>query len=144
LSVCPSFRPSVCLSQCPSVRPSLHLSVCLSIRPSVCLLSVRLSVRPSVCLSSQNLSLGRRRPKKEEFFVQIAGRMKEPPTFVPRERPLQQARTGRGIHGLPKVSPWPAMPNPYTPCGRLLPPWIPLPVRACPYSMVEGGVLPSD
>jgi hypothetical protein len=29
-----------------------------------------------------------------------------------------QARTGRGIHGLPKVSPRPAMPNPYTPCGR--------------------------
>jgi hypothetical protein len=60
-----------------------------------------------------------------------------------------QARTGRGIHGLPKVSPWPAMPNPSTPygqatqpfggwpapagraaCGHLLPPWILLPVRA--------------
>jgi hypothetical protein len=25
-----------------------------------------------------------------------------------------QARTGRGIHGLPKVSTGPAMPNPYT------------------------------
>jgi hypothetical protein len=41
-----------------------------------------------------------------------------------------QARTRRGIHGLPKVSCGPAMPNPYIPCGRaacgcLLPPWIP-------------------
>jgi hypothetical protein len=47
-----------------------------------------------------------------------------------------QARTGRGIHGLPKVSCGPALPDPYTPCGRLgggrlLPPWIPLPARAC-------------
>jgi hypothetical protein len=33
----------------------------------------------------------------------------------------RQARTGRGIHGLPKVSPGPAMPNPYTPCGRVTP-----------------------
>jgi hypothetical protein len=32
-----------------------------------------------------------------------------------------QARTGRGIHELPKVSPGPAMPNPYTPCGRATP-----------------------
>jgi hypothetical protein len=64
------------------------------------------------------------------------------------KKPGSQARTGRGIHGLPKVSPQPAMPDPYTPCGRatpqtavrpagraacgrLLPPWIPLPVRAC-------------
>jgi hypothetical protein len=27
-----------------------------------------------------------------------------------------QARTGRGIHGLPKVLPGPAKPDPYTPC----------------------------
>jgi hypothetical protein len=27
-----------------------------------------------------------------------------------------QARTGRGIHGLPKVSPGPAMPDPSSPC----------------------------
>jgi hypothetical protein len=71
-----------------------------------------------------------------------------------RQRPdlasgTNQARTGRGIHGLPKVSCGPAMPDPYTPCkqatpqmfggglparraacGRLLPPWIPLPVWA--------------
>jgi hypothetical protein len=66
----------------------------------------------------------------------------------------QQARTGRGIHGLPKVSCGPTMPDPYMPCGRatpqmalrpfgggpstgwaacgrLLPPWIPHAVRAC-------------
>jgi hypothetical protein len=30
----------------------------------------------------------------------------------------RQARTGRGIHGLPKVSYGPAMSNPNTPCGR--------------------------
>jgi hypothetical protein len=55
-----------------------------------------------------------------------------------------QARTERSIHGLPRVSCGPAMPNPYTPCGRatpqmagraacghLLSHWIPLPVRAC-------------
>jgi hypothetical protein len=52
-----------------------------------------------------------------------------------------QARTGRGIHGLPKVLTGPALPDPYgrfgggPPAGRaaygsLLPPWIPLPVRA--------------
>jgi hypothetical protein len=29
-----------------------------------------------------------------------------------------QARTGRGMHGLPKVSWGPAMPNLYTPCER--------------------------
>jgi hypothetical protein len=29
-----------------------------------------------------------------------------------------QARIARGIHGLPKVSPWPAMPDPSMPCGR--------------------------
>jgi hypothetical protein len=32
-----------------------------------------------------------------------------------------QARTGRGIHGLPKVLCGPAMPDPYTPCGRATP-----------------------
>jgi hypothetical protein len=32
-----------------------------------------------------------------------------------------QARTGRGIHGLPKVSCGPAQPNLYTPCGRATP-----------------------
>jgi hypothetical protein len=34
----------------------------------------------------------------------------------------RQALTGRDIHGLPKVSPGPAMPDPYTPCGRAIPP----------------------
>jgi hypothetical protein len=33
----------------------------------------------------------------------------------------EQARTGRGIHGLPKVSPRPAMPIPYTPQTALRP-----------------------
>jgi hypothetical protein len=32
-----------------------------------------------------------------------------------------QARTARGIHGLPKVSPGPAMPNSFKPCGRATP-----------------------
>jgi hypothetical protein len=32
-----------------------------------------------------------------------------------------QACTGRGIHGLPKVPPGLAMPNSYTPCGRVTP-----------------------
>jgi hypothetical protein len=32
-----------------------------------------------------------------------------------------QARMARGIHGLPKVSPGPALPNPSTPCGRATP-----------------------
>jgi hypothetical protein len=31
------------------------------------------------------------------------------------------ACTGKHIHGLPKVSYGPAMPNPYTPCGRATP-----------------------
>jgi hypothetical protein len=35
----------------------------------------------------------------------------------PSYYPLGQARTGRGIHGLPKVSPSPAMPKHYMPCG---------------------------
>jgi hypothetical protein len=34
---------------------------------------------------------------------------------------MAQARTGRGIHRLPKVSPRPAQPDPYTPCGRATP-----------------------
>jgi hypothetical protein len=57
---------------------------------------------------------------------------------LPCARGLVQARTGRGIHGLPKVSCGFAMPDPYTPCSpparraacdRLLPNWIPLAVR---------------
>jgi hypothetical protein len=32
-----------------------------------------------------------------------------------------QARTGRGIHGLPKVSRGPAKPDPYALCGRATP-----------------------
>jgi hypothetical protein len=28
---------------------------------------------------------------------------------------------GRGIHGIPKVSPGPAMPDNYTPCGQATP-----------------------
>jgi hypothetical protein len=36
-------------------------------------------------------------------------------------RGSHQARMGRGIHGLPKVSCGPAMPNPYTSCGRATP-----------------------
>ena len=83
--------------------------------------------------------------------------MSEKSTFCAKPRTnaktSKQARTGRGIHGLPKVSPRPAMPNPSTSCGRattqtalrpfggsparraggcLLPPRIPLPVRAWP------------
>ncbi len=50
LSVCPSVRPSVCLSVCPCVCLSVRVSVCLSVCPCVCL-SVRPSVRVSVCLS---------------------------------------------------------------------------------------------
>jgi hypothetical protein len=54
---------------------------------------------------------------------------------------------GWGIHGWTKVSCGPAMPDPYTPtgraaCGRLLPPWIPLIVRACQLPsahMARGG-----
>jgi hypothetical protein len=43
-----------------------------------------------------------------------------------------QARTGRGIHRLPKVSCGPAMPDPYTPCRRATPPkW--------PYGRLGGG-----
>jgi hypothetical protein len=34
---------------------------------------------------------------------------------------VRQARTRRGIHGLPKASAGPAMPDPYTPCGRATP-----------------------
>jgi hypothetical protein len=34
---------------------------------------------------------------------------------------LIQGRMGRSIHGLPKVSPGPAMPNPSMPCGRSTP-----------------------
>jgi hypothetical protein len=37
------------------------------------------------------------------------------------EHDAAQARTGRGIQGLPKVSYGPAMPDPYTPCGRVTP-----------------------
>jgi hypothetical protein len=38
------------------------------------------------------------------------------PPLIPR-----QARVARGIHGLPKVSSGPAMPNPSTPCWRATP-----------------------
>jgi hypothetical protein len=32
-----------------------------------------------------------------------------------------QARIARGIHGLPRVSPRPSMPDPSMPCGRATP-----------------------
>jgi hypothetical protein len=71
---------------------------------------------------------------------------------------MLQACMARGIYGLPKVSPGPAMPNPSTPfgrathetasrpfwggrpaaCGRLLPPWIP---HAFIDSLVAQGLL---
>jgi hypothetical protein len=38
-----------------------------------------------------------------------------------RRRGSHQGRTGRGIHGLPKVSTGPALPNPFTPCGWATP-----------------------
>jgi hypothetical protein len=44
----------------------------------------------------------------------------------------------RGGHGLPKVSPGPAMPYPSMPCGRLLPLWSPHAVRLCLYSPIVG------
>jgi hypothetical protein len=34
---------------------------------------------------------------------------------------LQYGRMARGGHGLPKVLPGPAMPHPFTPCGRATP-----------------------
>jgi hypothetical protein len=34
---------------------------------------------------------------------------------------IKQGRTGKGIHGLPKVSCGPAMPDPYMPCGWATP-----------------------
>jgi hypothetical protein len=34
---------------------------------------------------------------------------------------LDQTRVARGIHGLPKVSPGPVMPDPPMPCGRATP-----------------------
>jgi hypothetical protein len=49
-------------------------------------------------------------------------------------------RMARGGHGLSKVSLWPAMPYPFTPCGRITPetacslllfPWTPQAVRLC-------------
>jgi hypothetical protein len=58
-------------------------------------------------------------------------------SLSPLETPHATRPYGKGcIHGLPKVSPGPAKPNTYMPCGRagygrLLPPRIPLPVRAC-------------
>jgi hypothetical protein len=54
-----------------------------------------------------------------------------------------QARTGRGIHGLPKVSPGPAMPNPYTPCGRTTPETALRPFRGWPAHRA-GGLRPSS
>jgi hypothetical protein len=39
----------------------------------------------------------------------------------PNVQGWNQARMARGIHGLPKVSPGPAMPNPPMPCGRATP-----------------------
>jgi hypothetical protein len=53
-------------------------------------------------------------------FVLLSFLGRSAPSGVSLASPLgfRQARTGRGIHGLPKVSCRPAMPNPYTPCGR--------------------------
>jgi hypothetical protein len=59
----------------------------------------------------------------------------------------------RGIHGLPEGSPGPAQPNPFTPCGpvasgrwrspcgRLLPPWIPHAIRIWQRMHRWGGKL---
>jgi hypothetical protein len=43
---------------------------------------------------------------------------------------------GRGIHGLPKVSPGPAKPDLSTPCGRATP--------KRPYGCLGGGLRPSS
>jgi hypothetical protein len=43
------------------------------------------------------------------------------PFWPPFGARLFQARMATGIHGLPKVSPRPAMPDPSTPCGRATP-----------------------
>ena len=39
----------------------------------------------------------------------------------PPEYPMKQAHMAKGIHGLPKISPVPTMPNPSMPCGRANP-----------------------
>jgi hypothetical protein len=65
----------------------------------------------SICLKSKSVN-------EEMYGVQketvIMGRLDiENDEGIP-----WQARTGRGIHGLPRVSYGPAMPYPYMPCGR--------------------------
>jgi hypothetical protein len=63
-----------------------------------------------------------------------------PPNYYPFSVSLimefTQARTGRGIHGLPKVSYGPAMPDPYMPCGRATP--------QTPLRPFGGGLRPSS
>jgi hypothetical protein len=54
-----------------------------------------------------------------------------------------QARTGRGIHGLPKVSPSPVKPNPYTPCGQSTPQTALRPFEGWP-ACRAGGLRPSS
>ena len=58
-------------------------------------------------------------------------------------KPFCQARTGRGIHGLPKVSCGPAMPDPYTPCGRATPQTALRPFGGWP-ARRAGGLRPSS
>jgi hypothetical protein len=56
---------------------------------------------------------------------------------------LLQARMARSIHGLPKVSPGPTMPNPSTPCGRATPKTASWPFLGLPARRV-GGLRPSS
>jgi hypothetical protein len=49
-----------------------------------------------------------------------------------------QARMARGIYGVPKVSPGPALPNSSTPCGQTTPETVLWPFRGWPAQRVGG------
>jgi hypothetical protein len=68
--------------------------------------------------------------------VRVVGVVEEKP--LPRRLPPLHGRMGRGGHGLPKVLPGPAMPDPSTPCGRATPKTALWPFQGWPTCKVGG------
>jgi hypothetical protein len=87
------------------------------------------------------------RPARNSWVAQVPGSKGPTPVIWSTEVDSMfrqiQARTGRGIHGLPKVSCVPAMPDPYISCGQATPQTALQPFGGWPTHRV-GGLRPSS
>jgi hypothetical protein len=104
-------------------------------------LSITLESDDDCCLST-SADLECRMPTRKEQFC----RQTQSDRIVVRScitTVFHQARMAKGIHGLPKVSPGPAMLDPSTPCGRPTPEMALMPFRGWPAGK-RGGLRPSS